>query len=447
MKINYLYIKKYNNLENFTIEFKQQLSVIIGVNGSGKSSVLEVLAKLFSAAYLKEKASFGFKITYELGTVQVELSAQDAGSTIQMNGKNKIDPHLLPTNVVIYYSGLSEKMEQICKPYEEKQRKDFQKGNPSKRPFFYYRPENFDMLLLALFAFGFGNTGNFILEKLAVTGLDSFQIALKQPKWKKVKNDERNLWGLEGNMRWFCDVLTSIADRITVDSQRGSIQYHFQSAQKWHQITNYFSEKAIFELLDMLSYEGMLAYIQLSLSKKNAIIDANVLSEGEKQIIAIRGMNDLLIGEHTLLLFDEPDTYLHPSWQSAFMDEIVEYSKHAQFVVTSHSPNIISSLQKMQLNILHQADGKTVTKVFSGNPYGKKFDQILIDYFGLQGLRNAKVTKAFEQLWEMLNHNQYESDAFKTQFETLERQIGKADSDLLTIKLEIARKKKYEKNQ
>jgi predicted ATP-binding protein involved in virulence len=149
-----------------------------------------------------------------------------------------------------------------------------------------------------------------------------------------------------------------------------------------------------------------------------------------------------LIGEHTLLLFDEPDTYLHPSWQSAFMDEIVEYSKHAQFVVTSHSPNIISSLQKMQLNILHQADGKTVTKVFSGNPYGKKFDQILIDYFGLEGLRNAAVTKAFDELWEMLNEDDYKSDTFVSRFKALESKIGASDDDLTTIRLEIARKER-----
>lgn len=441
MKINYLYIKKYNNLDNFTIEFKQQLSVLIGVNGSGKSSVLEVLAKLFSAAYLKEKASFGFKIIYELGTSKVELSAQDAGTSILMNGKVKIDPLLLPTNVVIYYSGLSDKMEQICKPYEKKQKDDFKKGTYSKRPFFYYRPENFDMFLLSLFAFELGDTRDFILQKLNVSDLNSFFVNLQKPKGRKIRDNENNFFGLSGVMSDFCERLEQLADE-TFPTEDRDLRFAFHSVQKLYILKNYFSEKRIFEVLDMLSYEGILSGITLSLAKNNAIIDANVLSEGEKQIIAIRGMNDLLIGEHTLLLFDEPDTYLHPSWQSAFMDEIVEYSKHAQFVVTSHSPNIISSLQKMQLNILHQADGKTVTKVFSGNPYGKKFDQILIDYFGLQGLRNAKVTKAFEQLWEMLNEDDYKSDIFVSRFKALESKIGASDDDLTTIRLEIARKER-----
>ena len=59
MQLISLYIKKYNHLEDFTIEFKQKLSVIIGVNGSGKSSILEVLATIFSDAYLENKANLG----------------------------------------------------------------------------------------------------------------------------------------------------------------------------------------------------------------------------------------------------------------------------------------------------------------------------------------------------------------------------------------------------
>jgi AAA domain, putative AbiEii toxin, Type IV TA system len=365
-----------------------------------------------------------------------------------MNGKSKINPDLLPSNVVIYYSGLSDKMEQLCKPYEKKQKEDFKKGIYSKRPFFYYRPENFEMFLLSLFALELGDTKDFLLKKLKVAGLTQFKIEVVKPKWKKTKDTVKNLWGLRGQIKDFCDTLGRYADSIREDTQKDDfIQYDFNSIQKLYQIRQVLSEKKIFESLDALLYEEILGKMTILLAKETHLIDSKTLSEGEKQIIAIRGINELLVTHNTLLLFDEPDTYLHPSWQSAFMDEIVQYSELTQFVITSHSPNIISSLQKIQLNILHQVEGKTATKFFSGNPYGKKFDQILIDYFGLQGLRNAAVTQALEQLWQMLNQNQYESAEFKTQFETLERQIGKADSDLVTLKLEIARKKKHEKDK
>ena len=145
MQLISLYIKKYNHLEDFTIEFKQNLSVIIGVNGSGKSSILEVLAIIFSDAYLNNEASLGFKLIYTLGTSTVELSAEGVGLGIKMNGKSKIDKSLLPSNVVVYYSGLSDKMAKLCEIHENKQKDDFKNGRATKRPFFYYRPENFKM--------------------------------------------------------------------------------------------------------------------------------------------------------------------------------------------------------------------------------------------------------------------------------------------------------------
>ncbi len=450
MQLISLYIKKYNHLEDFTIEFKQQLSVIIGVNGSGKSSILEVLAQIFSAVYLNEKASFGFKLNYELGSVLVELSAEKGGKIIKMNGEDAINRQLLPNNVVVYYSGLSDKMEKLCKPHEDRQRDDFKKGDLSKRPFFYYRPENFKMFLFTLFAFEFGSTKDFILEKIKLSGLNSFNIEInKPPKWKKIKGKADDLWGLEGKTRNFCDKLAEFSDKTILDTRSDNfIKYSFNSIEKLYEIKNaYYKENQIFEHLDMLLYEDMLGKITLLLEKQGQIFESDALSEGEKQIIAIRGINDLLINENTLLLFDEPDTYLHPSWQGQFMEEIIKYSENAQFVITTHSPNIISSLQKVQLNLLHTVDEKPVVKHVSLNPYGKPVDQILIDFFGLKGLRNEPVMKAFEELWLLIKNNNYKSNEFKAMFEKLEKEIGADDIDLTTIRLEIARKERNEKNK
>jgi predicted ATP-binding protein involved in virulence len=446
MQLISLYIKKYNHLEDFTIEFKEKLSVIIGVNGSGKSSVLEVLAQIFSAAYLKDKASFGFKLTYKLGNTLVELSAEDNGETIKMNGENAIDNNFLPNNVVVYYSGLSDKMEKLCKPHEENQRKDFKVNKFSQRPFFYYRPENFKMFLLTLFAYEFGSTKNFLLKKIQLSGLNKFNIQVNKSSELQGKSDD--FWGLFGKIREFCDKLDEFSDNKITDKRGDSfIKYDFNSIRNLYAIKGYSEEKQIFEYLDMLAYIGMLGELNLFVEKQGQILSSDALSEGEKQIIAIRGINDLLINENTLLLFDEPDTYLHPSWQGQFMEEIIKYSANAQFVINSHSPNIISSLQKMQLNLMHTIDGKPVVKHVFINPYGKPVDQILIDFFGLKGLRNEPVMNAFEELWKLIKNNNYKSDEFKAIFRKLESEIGVDDNDLMTIRLEIARKEKNEKNK
>ena len=66
MQITSLYIEDYKLLKKFSINFRKDVSILIGINGSGKSTILETIAQIFSDAFLKEKAKFGFKIDYEL---------------------------------------------------------------------------------------------------------------------------------------------------------------------------------------------------------------------------------------------------------------------------------------------------------------------------------------------------------------------------------------------
>ena len=65
MKINFLHIDNHKLLKEFSIDFEKDISILIGINGSGKSTILESIAQIFSDAILDEKSKFGFKIQYE----------------------------------------------------------------------------------------------------------------------------------------------------------------------------------------------------------------------------------------------------------------------------------------------------------------------------------------------------------------------------------------------
>ena len=53
MKLKSLWIKDYKNLKDFHLDFEQgnNLSILIGNNGSGKSNVLEAISGIFAEAY------------------------------------------------------------------------------------------------------------------------------------------------------------------------------------------------------------------------------------------------------------------------------------------------------------------------------------------------------------------------------------------------------------
>ena len=99
MQITSLYIKDYKLFQEFSIDFRKDVSILIGINGSGKSTILESIAQIFSDAFRKEKSKFGFKLNYNLRLeeilshtattsefkteyISVELSAEKKGENV-----------------------------------------------------------------------------------------------------------------------------------------------------------------------------------------------------------------------------------------------------------------------------------------------------------------------------------------------------------------------------
>ena len=79
MQLKKLYIKDYKILKDFTFkfpyDFQKYISVLIGVNGSGKSTVLEAFAEIFSCVILDQKAkfAFGFLIILLIDSYHIKL--------------------------------------------------------------------------------------------------------------------------------------------------------------------------------------------------------------------------------------------------------------------------------------------------------------------------------------------------------------------------------------
>lgn len=82
---------------------------------------------------------------------------------------------------------------------------------------------------------------------------------------------------------------------------------------------------------------------------------------------------------NVLICIDEGDLYLHPEWQREFLDRLVRFiptifRKDLQFVLTTHSPFLISDLPKENL-ILVQNDAMDYCRIISdeklpGNTFG-----------------------------------------------------------------------------
>lgn len=169
------------------------------------------------------------------------------------------------------------------------------------------------------------------------------------------------------------------------------------------------------------------------------------LSSGEQQILSkvFPLFTDTMKGH--VILIDEPEGSLHPSWQIGYIPVLRRCAQNndCQFILATHSPQIISSAHKEEIRIFARDDSGYVR---AGNcidgPYGWTVEKVLNEIQKVKHQRVPEIEKRLDELRNMVHENLYDSEEFKEEMASLENLLGFSDSDLVLIRMEIIRKKK-----
>lgn len=188
------------------------------------------------------------------------------------------------------------------------------------------------------------------------------------------------------------------------------------------------------------------------ISKGNTRMDFNQLSDGEKSYMALifdiahkmamthPTLENPLEGEG-IILIDEIELHLHPSWQREVIGNLQSTFPNCQFFITTHSPHVVSCV--------HLKDGDKLIIIANGeakesneNEYGRESYMILTDIFQLDSLRNPLVQIHIDKVWECLRQKDFESDTFQKELSWLKDNIDAADPIFAKFNLQIALIKK-----
>lgn len=135
---------------------------------------------------------------------------------------------------------------------------------------------------------------------------------------------------------------------------------------------------------------GLLFLRDIKFKKKETAkkFTINTISSGEQSI----ALSMLGIGSHirdnSLICIDEPEICLHPEWQEKYIQTLAvtfKKYKNCHFIITTHSPQIISEAPKNNCFIMQIDDGFAVK---SDNYSKKSSDYQLANLFKTPGFKN-----------------------------------------------------------
>ena len=177
--------------------------------------------------------------------------------------------------------------------------------------------------------------------------------------------------------------------------------------------------------------------------------DINNLSSGEKQLFLRTLSIKMLEPKNSIILIDEPELSLHPKWQQRIIEVYKKIGENNQIIVATHSPHILGSVSNENIFILYRnengkIEAKTGDELYSS--YGQPVDRVLKDIMELKSLRTPKIEKDLEELRKLVDENKYETDEFIEKYNKLLKILGNTDEDLFLIDMDIKMKQKVNSN-
>ena len=180
---------------------------------------------------------------------------------------------------------------------------------------------------------------------------------------------------------------------------------------------------------------------------EGAEVTVNQLSDGEKCLLALVG--DLarrlaIAGPGTspreargIVLIDEIELHLHPKWQRAIVPALRRTFPNCQFIVTTHSPQVISEVDPQQVRLLSRTeDGLQVEPALSTK--GKDSNSLLREVFGDTERPKWMADKA-DLLRRYIDAAEYENA--RALLEEIGNSLGKGDPTVTALELRASRAK------
>jgi len=410
MKIQSMHLGHYRCFEDFKIDFDDRLTVLVGTNGAGKTAVLDALG-----LFLKQAGH----PTNRYASYQVPISDVSIGSTIEdLKYRLEVQP-----------GSMGDKTVQLRLIYKRTYQHNLNfaiEGNtPIKDILAAENP-----LFVAYMA------GRFVAENASVLT----QNAQSTSAYAAYENNFNRTIDFASTISWF--------DKVDADEARAMRDSGQKDELPELKAVREALSKALlgkYERPRMLGNPPELIVYQ---SGTDLAYKVSQISDGYRAMLALvmdlaRRMaqsreksnpNESLLHVPAVVLIDEVELHLHPSWQQTVLTTLMDIFPNTQFIVTTHSPQVLTSIPQRHIRIL--SDGKAYS--VNEQTQGAEASRLLKHVFGVDLRPNSlEIVKALKDYSRLVYDEKWDTPEAEKLKKLLYEHYSNDDPELMELELHI----------
>lgn len=424
----------------------------VGLNGSGKSKLIELIAEIFftldsnrelsNSTNAQKKCRADFELYYQLrpkkkyGLIRV-IGIFGKKPQVLIGDDETIlptaeYPKILPSNIVGYSSGHNETISPLFFELRRNElshiRESIEEGKAGNKDLtrtLFLDRDTTKLLLITAFIFkNKAGRDNFPPQKVLKNLIDkfseiinieeliSFQLIIDTNK-SKILLSQR----MEKVLSKLCDCALIFDKSMAQNERRFELDFVINDKTREIITKNFKYPQEFFEALyelssiNLISNRGRTPHVLFSIPDEHLKVILNKpltettykhLSDGEHQFIQVFTSVILFARDDSIFLLDEPESHFNPAWRAKFIflleDLLAESQKSTEFLISTHSPYLVSACKKVNV-IKFVRDEKGVEHhPLEDETYGASFDVLLKILFDMKGLVSEIAKKDLQEI-------------------------------------------------
>ncbi len=415
MRLQWLNIENFRGIREMRIDFHPQLNVFAGKNGAGKTTIFSALGRAIETAHLNhvtgnERQNLENRVTIiphdirigaEQSRINLEFSLKGSlirttASSIPKEMASDLDAHFPGAGIRIPHEVFWEDRSTVTVAYM-----------PDER------------------------TRNLIHGADPLMG-------------RAVPNITRFAWAFE----WISEreVLENSRLRKFIDSGKEFGKDPFEKDKTLQIVKNVIADITGFAgLFNDRERQGFT--LRKRLGNGDEVLLFTQLSSGEKHLVAFvttiavslavsfPQMENPLCGD-AVFMVDAVELHLHPSWQREIIPKLLTAFPNCQFVITTHSPQVLGNVKPESVFILKETDDE-ITYENPNESYGMTMDRLLELVIQDESRPAAPIRKQLQSLFEHISRKEFDKagDIIKSL-----KPVIPTDPDLIRAEMMLHRK-------